>query len=343
MRPAAGSGAGRLARWRWPAWLDSFLLGILAVLLLAFLTPEWGGSQGHLGLGSYTSLGIVLVFALHGAQVSRERLRHGSRNFRLHALVQGATYLGFPALGLIGYLLLGPFVAPPLALGFFYLCAIPSTIATSVTLVGIARGNVPAAIFNATLSGLLGIAITPLLVSLVAATSGLHLPWLEAMRSLFLTVLLPFGIGHLLQPWLQPRLQAIPRWTRAIERGAILLVVYVAFCDAVATDALHQVSAGALLLVTVSALALLGMMLLGLRAVARRLGLPPEDEITLLLCGSQKSLANGMPMAKALFGAYPALGLLVVPMLAFHQAQLLAGAILAQRYAARSATRQTAP
>ena len=332
--PSAANG-----RSRWPArpgWLDNFLLSILAVLGLAALTPEWGGSHGQLGLGRWTSIGILLVFLLHGAQVPRERLRSGSRNFRLHALVQASTYVGFPLLGLLGYLAMRPFVAAPLSLGFFYLCAVPSTIATAVTLVGIARGNVPAAIFNATLSGLIGIALTPVLVSLVAATSGLHLPWMDAMRSLLLTVLLPFAVGHLLQPWLLPILRQFPRLARGVERGAILLVMYVAFCDAVAADAIHQASPAALLLVLFAVLVLLAAILLGLRQLARGLGLPVEDEITLLLCGSQKSLANGMPMAKALFGSYPSLGLLVLPMLAFHQAQLLAGAILARRYAART-------
>lgn len=341
-RPLESAGGANRGRIRWPGWLDSFLVSILAVLLLAFLTPAWGGSHGRLGLGHWTSVGILLVFGLHGAQVPRERLRSGSRNVRLHALVQGATYIGFPAIGFLGYLALRPFVAAPLSLGFFYLCAVPSTIATAVTLVGIARGNVPAAIFNATLSGLIGIAVTPVLVSLVAATSGLHLPWMDAMRSLLFTVLLPFGVGHALQPWLLPLLRRVPRIAKGIERGAILLVMYVAFCDAVAADAIHQASPGALALVLLAVLLLLAAVLLGLRQLSRRLALPVEDEITLLLCGSQKSLANGMPMAKALFGGYAALGLLVLPMLAFHQAQLLAGAILARRYGARSAVPQQA-
>jgi sodium/bile acid cotransporter 7 len=322
----------------WPAWLDSFLLGILGAMVLAYFTAPWGSSHGVLGLGHVTGLGIALVFGLHGAQVSRERLHAGSRNVRLHLLIQAATYLAFPALGLCGFWLLRSTVPMPLALGFFYLCALPSTIASAVTLVGIARGNVPAAIFNATLSGLLGIFLTPMLVSLVAATSGVHLSLLDAIRSLAGTVLLPFAVGHLLQRWLLPGLRAAPRLVRFIERGAVLLVMYVAFCDAVAADVLHQAAAGSLVVMLVAVAALLGAMLLGLRTVAMRASLDPEDAAALLLCGSQKSLANGMPMAKALFGAYPALGLLVLPMIAYHQAQLVAGAVIARRYAARTAS-----
>ena len=320
---------------RWPAWLDSFLLSILGAMALAYFTAPWGGSHGVLGLGHITGVGIALVFGLHGAQVSRERLHAGSRNVRLHLLIQAATYLAFPVFGLCGFWLLQGTVPMPLALGFFYLCALPSTIASAVTLVGIARGNVPAAIFNATLSGLLGIFITPMLVSLLAATSGVHLSLLDAIRSLLATVLLPFAVGHLLQRWLLPSLRAAPRLVRFIERGAVLLVMYVAFCDAVAADALHQAALGALLLMLAAVGLLLVGMLLGLHAMANRLRLPPEDAVALLLCGSQKSLANGMPMAKALFGAYPALGLLVLPMIAYHQAQLVAGAVIARRYAAR--------
>ena len=345
MTAAPGPGNSARARWRtalvrpvWPAWLDSFLLGILGAMALAYFTAPWGSSHGVLGLGHVTGLGIALVFGLHGAQVSRERLHAGSRNVRLHLLIQAATYLAFPALGLCGFWLLRSTVPMPLALGFFYLCALPSTIASAVTLVGIARGNVPAAIFNATLSGLLGIFLTPMLVSLVAATSGVHLSLLDAIRSLAGTVLLPFAVGHLLQRWLLPGLRAAPRLVRFIERGAVLLVMYVAFCDAVAADVLHQAAAGSLVVMLVAVAALLGAMLLGLRAVTLRASLGPEDAAALLLCGSQKSLANGMPMAKALFGAYPALGLLVLPMIAYHQAQLVAGAVIARRYAARTAS-----
>ncbi|MEY4377530.1 MAG: hypothetical protein RJB26_2080 [Pseudomonadota bacterium] len=323
-------------RLSWPAWLDSFLLGILGAMVLACFTAPWGGSHGVLGLGRLTGLGIALVFGLHGAQVSRERLQAGSRNLRLHLLIQSATYVAFPLAGLCGFWLLRPHLPAPLALGFFYLCALPSTIASAVTLVGIARGNVPAAIFNATLSGLIGIFVTPTLVSLLAATSGVELSLLDAMRALFLTVLLPFAIGHALQRWLLPLLRSSPQLVRFIERGAILLVMYVAFCDTVASDVIHQAALGSLLLVLLAVGALLALMLWGLRGVGRRFDLPTEDAVTLLLCGSQKSLANGMPMAKALFGAYPSLGLLILPMIAFHQAQLVAGAIIARRYAARA-------
>jgi len=326
---------------RWPAWLDSFLLGILGAMGLACFTAPWGGSHGALGLGHLTSVGIALVFGLHGAQVSRERLHAGSRNLRLHLLIQGATYLVFPVLGLCGFWLLRGTVPMPLALGFFYLCALPSTIASAVTLVGIARGNVPAAIFNATLSGLLGIFMTPMLVSLLATTSGVHLSLLDAIRSLVETVLLPFASGHLLQRWLLPVLRTAPRLVRFIERGAVLLVMYVAFCDAVAADVLHQAAAGSLVVMLLAVAALLGAMLLALRTLASRLALAPEDAVALLLCGSQKSLANGMPMAKALFGAYPALGLLVLPMIAYHQAQLVAGAMIARRHAARTINAHT--
>ena len=328
---------------KWPAWLDSFLLGILGAMVLAYFTAPWGGSHGALGLGHVTSIGIALVFGLHGAQVSRERLHAGSRNVRLHLLIQSATYLVFPALGLCGFWLLRGTLPMPLALGFFYLCALPSTIASAVTLVGIARGNVPVAIFNATLSGLLGILVTPALVSLLATTSGVQLSLLDAIRSLMGTVLLPFAVGHLLQRWLLPILRAAPSLVRFIERGAVLLVIYVAFCDAIAADVLHQTAASSLVVMLVAVATLLGFMLFGLHTVATRLGLAPEDAAALLLCGSQKSLANGMPMAKALFGAYPALGLLILPMIAYHQAQLVAGAIIARRYAARQTVPTASP
>lgn len=330
-RPPGGSGR-RLAL---PAWMDGFVLGILGALVLSTVTAPWGNSHGPLHLGAATTAGVMLVFFLHGALVSRERLQAGSRNLRLHLLVQGSTYLIFPLVGLAGWLVLRQLAPAPLALGFFYLCALPSTIAAAVTLVGVARGNTAGAVFNATLSGLLGIFLTPTLVSLMAATSGVELSYWAAMRDLALSVLLPFAVGHLARPLVIDQLLAWPRAVRFLERGAIILVLYVAFCDAVQTRALQQAAPLALFAVLLATVLLLAAALAWTRFLARRFGLAVEDEIVLAFCGSQKSLANGMPMAKVLFGAYPALGLVILPMLVYHQCQLVACAVLARRYADR--------
>ncbi len=323
--------AGR--RFRLPAWADSFMLGIIGAMALSTVTAPWGASSGPLGLGRLASLGIALVFFLHGVKVSRERLHAGSRNLRLHLLIQSATYLWFPAVGFAAFWLLSHWVPAPLALGFFYVCALPSTIASAVTMVGIAGGNVAAAVFNATLSGLIGIVLTPTLVGLVASSSGIQLPYLAAMQNLAVQVLLPFALGHALQRWFLPQVNAWPRLVRWLDRGAIVLVIYVAFCDAVQADALRQASWQALLLVFVATGLVLAGALSGTRRWARRQGFPIADEITAVFCGSQKSLANGMPMAKVLFGSHPALGLVVLPMIVYHQAQLIVCAMLARRYA----------
>jgi len=79
---------------------------------------------------------------------------------------------------------------------------------------------------------------------------------------------------------------------------------------------------------------LLALALLATSYGARALGFAKEDEITIVFCGSKKSLASGIPMAKVLFAGHP-LGLIVLPIMLFHQIQLMTCAVLARRYARR--------
>ena len=80
--------------------------------------------------------------------------------------------------------------------------------------------------------------------------------------------------------------------------------------------------------------ALLGLALSATTWTARRLGFSKADEITIVFCGSKKSMVSGIPMVKVLF-ASSAVGAIVLPLMLFHQMQLMVCAVLAQRYARR--------
>jgi sodium/bile acid cotransporter 7 len=68
--------------------------------------------------------------------------------------------------------------------------------------------------------------------------------------------------------------------------------------------------------------------------MSRRLGFSREDEITIVFCGSKKSLSSGIPMAKVFF-APGALGMVILPLMLFHQIQLMVCAVLAAQWARR--------
>ncbi|HET8730526.1 MAG TPA: bile acid:sodium symporter family protein, partial [Moraxellaceae bacterium] len=321
---------------------DGFLRSMLLAVAIASLFPALGKSGGTLHIDAITNYGVALVFFLHGIGIPRERMRAGLAHWRVHVPVQAFTFLVFPLLFWLFRPLLAMMFPPMLLLGFFYLCALPSTITSSVALTGAARGNVPAAIFNATLSSLLGVVLTPLLVSVMAPVTGVAPSLKTAMLDIASLLLLPFVVGQLLHPRLWPLLAPHRRYTGLLDRGIVVMLVFASFSDSVAAGLWRDYHASTLLLTLTGTGLLLTIVLLLTRSVARLTGLRREDEIVVVFCGSKKTLAAGVPMAKVLFGAHPGLGLIVLPVMFYHQLQLVVCAALAQRYA-RSAPSTPAP
>ncbi len=315
------------------ALFDGFTLALVATVALAVLLPCEGSAARW--LDRLTIAGVALLFFLHGARLSREAILAGITNWKLHLLVLASTFAMFPLLGLAMKPLATALLTPALYLGLLYLCCLPSTVQSSIAFTSIARGNIPAAVCAASLSNLAGVFVTPALVALLLSTRGGG-STLHAIGDILLQLLAPFVAGHLLRPWLG---RTLARWHRVLavtDRGTILLIVYVAFSESVVDGLWRQVPPDALFAVF-AVVALLLAMVLGLTTLASRaLGFAREDEIAIVFCGSKKSLASGVPMAKILFAGNPALGILVLPLMLFHQIQLMACAALAQRYARRS-------
>ena len=321
---------------------DWFLRGMVAAVLVASFLPDLGRSGGWLRLDALLDYGIALVFFLHGIGIPTEQMRAGLGNWRLHFVVQGFTFAVFPLLFLLLQWPLSLLLPPMLLLGFLYLAVLPSTITSSVAMTAIARGNVPAAIFNATLSSLLGIVLTPLLVALFmqSAPQGLHVDVGAAMQKIASFILLPFVAGQLLHRRLGRWFSARKRWTSLMDRGVILLLVLSSFSDSVAAGLWTDYGASLLLLTLAGSSVLLAIVLALSTWVARTLRFNKEDEITAVFCGSKKTLAAGLPMAKVLFGTHPGLGLIVLPIMFYHQLQLIVCAAMAQRYARRENSEQ---
>lgn len=314
--------------------IDPFIAAMLLMVAIGLFAPQVGASDGPLRLGALMPFGIALLFFLHGANLSTDALIGGAKAWRLHALVQGATFIVFPFVGFALVAMLKGQLPLPLIVGLFFLCALPSTIASSIAMTGIARGNVAAAIFNATLSALIGMVATPLLVR--AGVSGTDIvlpPLIESLSKIGTLLLLPFLAGQVARPLIAPLLVRHKRLLYIVDRGIILLIILAAFADATKADVWHQVPPAALIAVGGVTIALLAAALIALDRAARALALPQADRIAALFCGSQKSLANGVPMALAIFGPGAALGLILLPLLLYQQAQLIVAAVIARRFA----------
>jgi sodium/bile acid cotransporter 7 len=318
--------------------LDGYLLALVAAILWGLSWPAPVVSGGPLHLDVVTQVGMALIFFFHGGALALATLRAEAGRWQLHALIQGTTYIVFPLLALLVYLAGQPFLPPETRLGFFFVGAVSTTISSSIAMTSVGRGNVPIALFNATLSGLLGLFLTPLLMGAISASGGIHLPLGDAIQRICILLLLPLVAGQVLRPWLGARLSAYKRQTGLFERGVIVLIVLNAFANATAGGIWRQYDAVTLLAIAVVVTVLLVAVLYFCKAVSGILGLPRGDEVAYVFCGSTKSLANGAPIAQILFGASAATGAILLPLVLYHQFQLIALSLMARAYARRFPT-----
>lgn len=307
--------------------IDPFLLLLVSAVGLASLLPPRGAFVGI--AGGIADAGIALLFFLHGARLSREAILEGARAWKLHAAVASLTFVMFPLIGLA--LSAIPGLDPALATGLLFLTLLPSTVQSSIAFTAVAGGNVAAAVCSASFSNLAGIFVTPLLTALlITGRQGGFSS--DPVVTIAVQLLLPFLAGHFLRPWIGAFVMRHRKVLGMVDRGSILLVVYTAFGAAVVEGLWRQVSAGELALIAGLSLAILALVLLAAALLGRWLGFSREDRIVLIFCGSKKSLATGVPLAGVLF-SQAQVGAVILPLMFFHQIQLMICAVLARRFA----------
>jgi len=315
------------------ALVEPFVVALLGTVLIATLLPPRGA-----GVAIFDTLkfcGILLLFFLQGAKLSRAAIAAGFQNWKVHVGALSATYLLFPLLGLAVASL--PLANQPLLAGLLFLTLLPSTVQSSIAFTAIARGDVAAAVCSASFSNLLGIFLTPILVSTLM-DAGQGATSFGAVQTIVLQLLLPFAAGHLARPWIGDFVARHKAVLFLVDRGSILLVVYTAFGAAVVQGLLQSLSVADLAITAALCVAMLVVMLGATWWGGRLAGLTREDRIVLLFCGSKKSLASGVPMAGVLFPAAQ-VGVMVVPLMIFHQIQLIACAFIARHYEAEAQAR----
>ena len=318
--------------------IDPFVALIIGMAALASIAPAHG--EGAVAAGHATKLAIAVLFFLHGAKLEPRAALAGACHWRLHVVVLLSTFMLFPLLGLTARALAPNLLQPALWAGLLLLCVLPSTVQSSIAFTSIARGNVPAALCAATASNLLGIALTPLLAGLLLHTQGglsAH-----AVANIAIQLMLPFLAGQLARPLIGAWATRNRTLLGLVDRGSILLVVYTAFSEGVTQGIWHQLDAASLGVLLAIDAALLASVLGLTTIVSRLLGFSREDEIVAVFCGSKKSLASGLPMATVLLAGSSA-GLIVLPLMLFHQIQLMACSLIARRYAGQAAKVANSP
>ncbi|AYO54747.1 bile acid:sodium symporter family protein [Acinetobacter wuhouensis] len=307
--------------------LDRFTILLIVMVVLATFLPVHGQAADI--FGKITTIAIAVLFFLHGAKLSREAIIEGVLHWKLHAVVFAFTFAVFPIIGLLAKPVLLPLLGQELYWGFLFMCFLPSTVQSSIAFTSVARGNVAAAVCSASFSNLIGMFITPVMVSLFIFGQSKHdYDPTSSIIEITLLLLVPFIAGQLLRPYVFPLMQKVPSIVRTFDQGTILMVVYGAFSGAVVAGLWHQVSWTTLIYLTLACSVFLTIIMLLALYIPKWLGFNKPDQIAIFFCGSKKTLASGVPMAQILFIGQP-IGMIVLPIMIFHQIQLMVCGVIA--------------
>ena len=315
--------------------LDKFVLAILVAIVVAYFFPQWGIATSPIPLDTISTVGIALIFFLYGLKLSPQKLKAGLGNYKLHLLVQACTFLVFPLVVLLFRPLVQNAEHELLWLSFFFLAALPSTVSSSVVMVSIAKGNIPAAIFNASISGIIGIVITPLWMGLFIDDMQTDFDFTEIYTKLVLQILAPVILGLLLQRFWGAFIQKHTKKLTLFDKSIILLIIYKSFATSFNDGIFSGVSLFDLAILVVGVLFLFVLVYMLTGRIATALGFSIEDRITAQFCGTKKSLVHGTVFSKIIFGGMPGLGLVLLPLMLFHASQIMIISAIASRFANR--------
>jgi solute carrier family 10 (sodium/bile acid cotransporter), member 7 len=317
--------------------INGFLFGLFCAIGLAALFPEVGSVDSGFPWKPIINAGIAFVFFFYGVKLDPEQLRSGLSNWRLHLLIQVSTFLIFPVLV---YLLVQvmPWVDPDFRLGISYLSALPSTVSASVVMVSIAGGNLPAAIFNASISSLLGVILTPAWMGILGSGPAGEIDFWSTLGELILKVILPVVLGVFAHKWLFPRIKGYLSRLKYVDQTVIMIIVFTTFAESFAQKLFSAYQFSTLLNIAVTMLGIFILIWLILELISKLLKFSIQDRITTLFCGSKKSLVHGVVIGKVIFPDPVILGLVLLPVMLYHIQQLIFGSILAGYFGRRNSS-----
>ena len=313
---------------------DPLIVLIILAVIIAIIAPARGNFADI--VGQLTNVAIALLFFLYGARLSTQEALNGLKHWRLHLTILAFTFVVYPLIG-IALRPLTAVISHDMYLGILFLTLVPSTVQSSVAFTSIAKGNVAGAIVSASASNLVGVIITPLLVMFLMGTGGgVHIDT-SVFGEIALLLLAPFVLGQITRRWVGKVAQS--KATKVVDRGSIAMVVYSAFSKGVVDGIWSSISLWDLAFLVVFAAIFVAFMLWLTRKASQKMGFNRADTIAIEFCGSKKSLATGLPMASVIFASGGAsLGLLILPLMIYHQVQLMMCSWLAARYAQRPST-----
>lgn len=316
--------------------LDNFILALFCVVILAYIYPQGGLETSPIPLKKISNWGVSIIFFFYGLKLSPEKLKAGLKNIPLHFLIQSATFLLFPVIVWIAQCIFQPQANDQIWIGIFFIAALPSTVSSSVVMVSMAKGNIPAAIFNASISSLIGVFMTPIIMGIFMTTSGEGMDLYNVIIDLILQVIVPVTAGILLYPYFGKKFAKYAAQLKYFDQAVILMIVYQSFCTAFFEGLYQKMSAVQIVSIFVSMFLLFVGVYFLTTKISRLLKFNTEDTITAAFCGSKKSLVHGTVMSSVIFKGNPNVGVILLPLMVYHTIQLIASSIIAQRLGKRS-------
>jgi solute carrier family 10 (sodium/bile acid cotransporter), member 7 len=319
---------------------DYGFVGLLVVLIgLAWVFPEPAARGGILRSEVTTKLGVAVIFLLQGLVLPTNQLAGGARPWRLHAFNLSWNYLWFPVVTLGLVAVAGLVLPSEILVGFGFLAILPTTISSAISLTVAAGGSSPSAMVSCVASNLLAVVLVPLLaVALLQSSGSAEVPLGPMLGSLSLMILAPVAVGQGLRQLVPGLVTAAKPFAKPVSSGIILFMVHVAFANSVQSGFWKTQSVGIVVEVLVVTGVLLGLVSAAVWVTSGWLRIPLASRRAAFFCSSQKSLATGLPLATSIFAAVPTevpLGVILLPLLCYHPAQLVLGAALAGRWSGR--------
>lgn len=312
--------------------VDWFILALLGAITIGYLKPSIGSSEKPINLTEIAGYGVGIIFFFYGLKLNPTKFKHGISNWKMHIIIQFSTFVIFPLILILAKPLFPQTENSTLWLSVFFLGTLPSTVSSSVVMVSIAKGNIPAAIFNATISSLAGIFITPLWMSLFIGTSGVSFDGSDIMMKLIFQILVPVILGSMLNSRFGHYAERYKHQLKVLDQLIILLIVYTSFCKSFTENSFATMQLSTIVLLGIGMVVLFYCAFFIMKVISKLLKFNREDTITVLFCGSKKSLIHGVVISKVLFAGSSILGVILLPIMLYHTLQLLSVSIIANKF-----------
>ncbi len=310
---------------------NGFILAIFLAIGIAYFFPE---GKDILPLKTITNIGIGLIFFFYGLKLSPSEFKAGILNYRIHIIIHVTTFIIFPLLCLACLPIFEDGIKSDLWIALFFLGALPSTVSSSVVMVALAKGNLPAAIFNASLSGLIGIFATPLWIGFILEKTT-DFDFLMVLQKLGLQILLPLIIGLFLHRYFGKTARKHSKQLSLFDKTTIILIIYSSFSNSFTSSIFESIDIAGLIKLILIVFVLFFVVFFGLAFLSDKIGLNTSDKIAAQFCGTKKSLVHGSVMVRVLFGNSANSGLLLLPIMLYHSTQLILIAWFAEKYRKR--------